>query len=290
MSNFFLLVLNGISYGSILFLVASGFSLIFGLLNVVSLSHGCFYLMGAYFGWMTWKATDSWLLGLIAAAAGLAVIGFLFKIVLFNRVFGNADLESWMTLGLNLVIVDVYIWLFKAESHVVNPPMALRKLVPLGPDFTYPLMRLVYIGIAVLTVIVIWFLIKKTNLGRIIRAGVDDTPMTSALGININKIFTIVFVIGVVLAGISGMLGATYMSFVVGHTEGTVLLYSMIIVVLGGMGSIQGAAVGAAIVGLIDSFTKFYIPSLSSVIMFAILIAIMCVKPGGLVKSERGIL
>ena len=283
------LILNGLSYAAILFIACSGFSLIFGLMNVVSFCHGTFYLLSCFISYYAFKATGSWLIALIVGAAGIGLFAGIFKFTLFDRVMGDSDRESLMTLGMNFVVVDVITILYTTDAKIIPTPQLLQGTFKLPFGVKYPIMRFAYIGIAILIGLVIYLLLQRTKLGQIIRAGVDDKAMTSALGINISTIFTIVYVIGMALVGISGALGATYMSFRVDLTENQMLLYSMIIVTIGSMESIVGAAIGAIIVGLLDSFTKFYVQSLSTTLLFVLVVVILIIAPRGIMgrKSRR---
>lgn len=283
------LVLNGLSYAAILFIACSGFSLIFGLMNVVSFCHGTFYLLSCFISYYAFKATGSWVVALITGAAGIGLFAGIFKFTLFDRVMGDGDRESLMTLGMNFVVVDVITFLFPTDAKIIPTPKVLSGILSLPFNVNYPVIRFMYIAIAVLIGLIIWFFLQKTRLGQIIRAGVDDKSMTSALGVNISAIFTIVYVLGMALVGVSGALGATYMSFRVDLTENQMLLYSMIIVTIGSMDSIVGAAIGAVIVGVLDSFTKYYVQSLSTVLLFILVVVLLIIAPRGIMgkKSRR---
>lgn len=285
------LILNGLSYAAILFIACSGFSLIFGLMNVVSFCHGTFYLLACFISYYSFKATGSWLVAILVGAAGIGLFAGIFKFTLFDRVMGDGDRESLMTLGMNFVVVDVITILYPTDAKIIPPPRALSGVFQLPLGIKYPIMRFVYIGIAILIGLIIYLLLQRTKLGQIIRAGVDDKSMTSALGINISVIFTIVYVIGMALVGVSGALGATYMSFRVDLTENQMLLYSMIIVAIGSMESIVGAAIGAIIVGLLDSFAKYYAQSLSTTLLFIVVVIILIIAPNGIMgrRSRRAV-
>ena len=248
-----------------------------------------FYLLSCFISYYAFKATGSWLIALIVGAAGIGLFAGIFKFTLFDRVMGDSDRESLMTLGMNFVVVDVITILYTTDAKIIPTPQLLQGTFKLPFGVKYPIMRFAYIGIAILIGLVIYLLLQRTKLGQIIRAGVDDKAMTSALGINISTIFTIVYVIGMALVGISGALGATYMSFRVDLTENQMLLYSMIIVTIGSMESIVGAAIGAIIVGLLDSFTKFYVQSLSTTLLFVLVVVILIIAPRGIMgrKSRR---
>lgn len=278
--------MNGVTYAGLLFMCASGLTLVFGLMRVVNMSHGIFYLVGAYGGLVVQQATGSWLLGILGGGVLTALIAGLLKITLFERVLGDSQRETLLTLGVNLIISDVVLAIFGGMPRNVTAPSSIRTSVDLVL-FRYPLIRLIILAVAVVEGVLLFVLIRKTRMGQYIRAGVDDKAMTSALGININKVFTIVFIIGGLLAGASGVMGGTYMSFTQGF-DATILTYSLVVVIIGGIGSLGGAAVGALLVGLIDSITKATVPNLSMISIFGALMLVLAFKPNGLMgKKER---
>lgn len=272
--------MNGITYGGLLFMCASGLTLVFGLMRVVNLSHGVFYLVGAYLGLAVQQYTGSWLLGILAGGVATAIISFLLKITLFERVLGDSERETLLTLGVNLVISDILLAVFGGTPRNVIAPEAIRTSIDLG-FMRYPLIRIIILAIAVVEGIALFMLIKKTRFGQYIRAGVDDSGMTSALGVNIKRVFTVVFILGGFLVGISGVLGGTYLSFTQGF-DATILTYSLVVVIIGGIGSLSGAALGALLVGLIDSITKATVSNLSMISIFGALMLVLAFRPNGL--------
>lgn len=284
--QFGMVLMNGITYGGLLFMCASGLTLIFGLMNVVNMSHGVFYLVGAYMGLTVLEITGNWVLAIIAGGIGTAVVAGLLKLSLFDRVLGDSNRETLLTLGLNLIISDILLAIFGGTPRNVTAPEAIRVSVDLG--FTrYPLIRLIILGIAIAEGIILAVLIRKTRTGQYIRAGVDDKDMTAALGININRVFTLVFILGGFLVGTSGVLGGTYLAFSQGF-DTTILTYSLVVVIMGGLGNLWGAALGALIVGLIDSFMKATVTNLAMIAIFGVLMAVLAFKPHGLLgKAVR---
>lgn len=272
--------MNGITYGGLLFMCASGMTLVFGLMQVVNMSHGIFYLFGAYIGLTVQQRSGSWLLGIVAGGIATAVIALLLKISLFERVLGDSQRETLLTLGINLIISDILLAVFGGTPRNVVAPDTIRTSVNLGIS-RYPLIRLIILLIAVAEFFLLFLLIRKTRMGQYIRAGVDNKQMTAALGVNIKLVFTFVFLLGGFLAGISGVLGGTYMSFTQGF-DGTILTYSLVVIIMGGIGSLGGAALGALIVGLIDSITKALIPNLSMISIFGALMIVLAFRPNGL--------
>ena len=280
MNQVFIILMNGITYGGLLFMCASGLTLVFGLMQVVNMSHGIFYLVGAYVGLTVQQRTGSWLLGIIAGGIVTALVAFLLKISLFERVLGDSQRETLLTLGINLIISDVILAIFGGTPRNVVAPESIRTSVDLGIS-RYPLIRIIILIIAIAEGIALFLLIRKTPMGQYIRAGVDNKDMTAALGVNIKLVFTFVFLLGGFLAGSSGVLGGTYLSFTQGF-DATILTYSLVVVIIGGIGSLGGAALGALLVGLIDSITKATIPNLSMISIFGALMIVLAFRPNGL--------
>lgn len=279
-----IIFLNGITYAGLLFMCASGLTLIFGLMKVVNMSHGIFYLTGAYLGMTVSKLTGNWFIGILAGGAAIAIIAVLLKLSLFDRVLGDPMRETLLTLGINLIIGDVLLAVYGGVPQSITAADSFRQTANLG--FTsYPRIRLFILAIAILEGVGLFLLINKTHFGQYIRAGVNDKMMASALGININKVFTIVFLIGGLLAGISGVMGGSYLAFNPGF-DATILTYSLVVVIVGGIGSLAGAALGSILVGLIDSYTKATVPNLSMVIIFGVLMLVLAFKPNGLLGRE----
>ena len=282
--QFGLILMNGITYGGLLFMCASGLTLIFGLMNVVNMSHGVLYLTGAYIGVVIQQASGNWVLGIITGGLITAVICLGLKISLFDRVLGDSNRETLLTLGLNLIIGDIILAVFGGTPRTVQAPETIRTAVSLG-FMKYPLIRIVILIIAIVEFVALILLIKKTRIGQYIRAGVDDKNMTSALGVNINMVFTFVFILGGFLVGTSGVLGGTYLSFSQGF-DTTILTYSLVVVIMGGLGNIYGAALGAIIVGCIDSFMKATVTNLAMIAIFGALMIVLAFRPRGLIGKE----
>lgn len=286
MRNLLTIFLNGLTYSGLLFMCASGLTLIFGLMRVVNMSHGIFYLTGAYIGLVVQKLTGNWFLAIFAGGMFVALIAVLMKLTLFKKVLGNDLRETLLTLGITFVIGDILLATFGGMPQSINASPAIAKAIFLTKSFSYPGTRLFILLVAILQGICLWLMIEKTRFGQYIRAGVDDKYMVSALGINIDNVFTIVFLIGGFLAGMSGVMGGSYLAFNSG-TDMTILTYSLVVVIVGGMGSLEGAALGALLVGMLDSFTKSFIPNLTMVFIFGTLMLILAFKPNGIFGRER---
>jgi branched-chain amino acid transport system permease protein len=285
-------LMNGLTYGALLFLVASGFTLIFGLLRVVNMSHGAFYLLGAYVGytvaawlggWLAVLGPDvaravSWPLAVLGAAAAVGSLAFLLEMLL-KQVPGETP-QTLLTLALAIMAGDVCMWIWGGLPLTLRPPTFLRQPVLLF-GMPYPGFRLFVLAVAILVGVGLYVLLFRTQLGRIIRAGVDNRRMVSALGINIDRLFTSVFVLGGALTGLSGAIGGSYLAFQPG-TDFDILTLALFVVVIGGMGSLAGSAIGALIVGLVDSFGRTYLSELSVFLLGGTVMVILAFRPRGL--------
>jgi branched-chain amino acid transport system permease protein len=280
--EFITISLNGITLGGLYFLVASGFTLVFGLMRVVNLAHGSLYLLGAYIGWSIADTTGNWVLGVIAAPLIIGAIGVILQQGLLRRIQGQDLREAMVTIGVSIVVADLLLAYYGGQSREFSPPDIINgsaNLVIAG--VIYPTLRLFTLGIAVVIGVGLWFLLRHTRLGMIIRAGIDDREMVSALGINVQLVFAIVFGLGALLAGLAGIIGGTNLSVSPGD-DGLYLLYSLIAVIIGGMGRVGGAALGALLVGLVQQYGLAYAPTYSILLTFAMMIIVLAVRPQGL--------
>ncbi len=274
------LVLNGLSFGALLFLVASGFTLVFGLMRISNLAHGAFYLVGAYVAIATVVATGNFWLGLIAGALSAALVGLVSERGLLRQVRGKEMPEVLVTVGISFVIADLLLATFGGDPKSIGLAGAPSGSVSVG-EFAYPAYRLFIIGVTVLIGIVMMVLQNRTTLGAVVRAGVDNREMTAGVGINVDRVFTGVFVFGSALAGVAGAIGAGLLSL--NPNSGTeMLLFAMVVVIIGGLGSIPGAAIGAALIGVIDAFAKAYLPEFSYFTVFAPMALVLVFRPYGL--------
>ena len=280
MKEFITITLNGLTLGGLYFLVAAGFTLVFGLMRVVNLAHGSLYLLGGYLGWTITDATGNWFLALILASLCVAVVGLLLQQGLLRRIQGQDLREALVTIGVSIVIADLLLAHYGGMSYEVTAPDIINSGTSIA-GFVYPTFRLVILGTALLLGVGLWFLLRRTRLGMIIRAGIDDRDMVSATGINVQLIFAIVFAIGALLVGLAGVMGGTNLSVQPG-ADGEYLLYALIVVIIGGMGSIGGAAIGALLIGLIQQYGLAYLPTYSVLITFAIMILVLAVRPQGI--------
>lgn len=286
MTQFIFTFLNGITLAGLYFLVASGLTLIFGLMRVINLAHGAFYLLAGYISWTVADKTNNWLYGAIAGAISLAVFGTLVYVFLLRK-FQYEELRvALITLGVSLVLAQAMLAIFGGEYYQTNIPDLLSKAVPIpGLGLSYPFFRLFVLFLAAVVAISLWIFITKTRYGAIIRAGVDDTTMVSALGINVQAVFIWIFFLGSLLVGFAGSVGGTTNSFGMG-TDGDYLLFSLQVVIIGGLGSIGGVAIGSILVGVIGQFAVGYYPTFAGIITFSMLILVLAFRPQGILGKK----
>ncbi|MGY2909761.1 branched-chain amino acid ABC transporter permease [Bradyrhizobium sp. URHC0002] len=289
-------VFNGITLGSLYFLVASGFTLIFGLMRNVNLAHGSLYLFGGYIGYAISSWTGSWVLGFIVAFLGVALLGVVLQIVVFRRMEGQDLRQTMVTIGLSIVFADLMLWVFGGDFYQIQTPSWLVGPIELplvtavkasgeAVYLRYPMVRLVIFVAAVVIGIAMWLALNRTRVGMMVRAGVDDRDMLAATGVPIQLVFVAVFALGAGLAGIAGVVGGTFQSLSPGE-DTRFLLASLVVVIVGGMGSIPGAALGAVIIGLAEQLGSVYIPTYAIVVTFLIMVLVLALRPQGLLARR----
>ena len=277
--------LNGLSFGALLFLLASGFTLVFGLMKIVNLAHGAFYLVGGYVGIATFTATRNFLAAILAGAATAAVFGLASERLLLRRVRGQELPEVLLTVGIALVVADGCLAVFGGNPRSLPIPGLLAGSVQLG-GFAYPSYRLFVIVLAAVVGVVLYVVQHRTRVGALIRAGVDDREIAEAMGINVPRVFTAMFVFGGALAGLAGVVAAGLLTLRPG-ADTDILLFALVVVVIGGLGSLQGAAVGSVLIGLVDAFSKVWVPELSYFAVFAPMAIVLMFRPAGLFSRSR---
>lgn len=273
-------VLNGLSFGALLFLLASGFTLIFGLMRIVNLAHGAFYLLGGNVAISVTAATGNYLLGLVTSILVTAIVGLLSERVLLRPVRNNELLEVLVTVGLAFVIADLCLWAFGGNPRSVSVPQFLTGSVSVG-SVTFPTYRIALVLLAVAIAVGLKLVQSRTRIGTVIRAGVDDRETVSSLGINIERVFTLLFVFGAALAGLAGVAAAGILTMRPG-ADTEILLFALVVVIIGGLGSIEGAALGSVLIGLIDAFSRLWLPEFSYFAVFAPMALILVLRPQGL--------
>jgi branched-chain amino acid transport system permease protein len=278
--NFIQQTLNGITYAGLLFLLGSGFTLIFGLMRIVNLAHGATYLLGGYLGYETMRATHSFVLALAAGGISMALFGIALERGLLRSLRGQPISELLLTMGVAFIVGDMSLAVFGGDPVSVRMPGVLDRSSQLG-TITYPNMRFFILAVAIAVALLLYVLIGRTRAGAMIRAGVDDREMVDALGIPIKRIFTAVFILGAGLAGLAGVLGASLLTLYPG-ADSEILTFALVVVIVGGMGSLKGAVAGSLVVGLLDNYGKAYFPELAYFSLFAPMVLILIWRPQGL--------
>ncbi len=278
---FFKTLLNGLTLASLYFLVASGFTLVFGLMRNVNLAHGSLYLFGAYVGWFVGEHTGSWVLAVLAGFVASAVLGLLMQLLVFRHMQGQDLRQTLVTIGLSIVLADLMLWVWGAEIYTFDPPAWIYGSTTLPLVEKFPTFRLMVLLAAIVIGVGLWWLLARTRVGMMIRAGVDDRGMLAASGVNVQRVFALTFAIGAGLAGLAGVVGGTALSISPGE-DTRYLLASLVVVIVGGMGSVTGAAIGALLIGLAEQFGLAYAPTYSVVFTFVIMVVALAFKPRGL--------
>lgn len=277
--------LNGISFGALLFILAAGLSLIFGMMDIVNLAHGAFYMLGAYIALTVVQQTGQFWLALALAPLVVGLLGFVIEPLLLRRLRGRHLDQVLLTIGVSLVIADLIGLTWGREIRSLAFPEGLdHSIAILGSD--YPVYRLFVIGFGAALAALLALVHRRTQLGALIRAGVDDAPMLSALGINIDRLFARTFAVGAALAGLAGVVAAPVFGVFPGM-DVDALIYSLIVVVVGGLGTFSGAVVGAGLVGPADTFGKVLFPQFALALIFAIMAFVLLLRPTGLLGRVR---
>jgi branched-chain amino acid transport system permease protein len=275
---------NGISYGALLFLVGSGLTLIFGVMRIVNLSHGAYFLWGGYIALSVIWATGSWALSLPVAALAVAAIGLVMERV-FLRPLGFDPLRQvLLTVGFAYLFQQGALDIWGGDNMQINPPDALTHSVVIAGNY-FPIYRIFMIAMALLIGLSIWLVMEKTRMGAAVRATVDDAEMARGVGIDTNRISMFIFALGAFLAALGGVIGGAFLGVYPG-LDFEILPLAFAVVIIGGMGSLGGAAIGALLVGLADNFGKALFPELSYFTLYAPMVLILAVKPTGLFGRE----
>ncbi len=289
-ATFLIQCLNSLQYGLLLFLVASGLTLIFGIMGVINLAHGSFYMIGAYMAFALAPVVDrtfgggffaTMLVGLVLAV----VLGYLLEWIFYSYLYEREHLQQvLMTYGLILVFEELRSLLVGDDVHGVQPPDILAGTIPLGEMMTYPVYRLFISGVCLALAAGMWFVFTRTRLGMMIRAGASNREMVQSLGIDIKFLYRVVFAAGVAIAALAGMVAAP-VSSVYPNMGGQVLIICFVVVVIGGIGSIRGALLAALLIGFVDTFGKVIFPQAAGVLVYVMMALILLWKPDGLFKA-----
>ncbi len=272
--------LDGSTLGALLFLVASGFTLIFGLMRIANLTHGTLYLLGGYLALTIVRSGQSFWLAVVVSIVSMAILGVLIERVFLRRLRGKTLAEVLITVGLGFIIADFCLMTWGGDPLTIPLPAAISGTVQLL-GVSYPRFRLVTLAVGMVLAAGLWILQYRTRLGAIVRAGVDDGEMVSALGINLPVVLTGVFMLGAALAGLAGAVGGNFLSLYRGGDR-EILLFGLVIVIVGGMGSLEGAVVGSLMVGLVDAYAKALVPDFAYFTLFGPMVLMLAIRPWGL--------
>ena len=285
LTTFLIQCLNSVQYGLLLFLVASGLTLIFGIMGVINLAHGSFYMIGAYLAFSLSSLLGSLPLALLVGTVLAVAFGYLLEWVFFSYLYDREHLQQvLMTYGLILVFEELRSLLVGDDVHGVAIPELLAGSIAIGNGMTYPVYRLFVSGVCLALALGMYLLISKTRLGMMVRAGATNREMVQSLGINITLLYRVVFAVGVALAVFAGMIAAP-MSSVYPGMGGQVLIICFVVVVIGGIGSIKGALVAALLIGFVDTFGKVLGQEGAAALVYVLMAAILLWRPAGLFKA-----
>jgi branched-chain amino acid transport system permease protein len=273
-------LLNGLTFAALLFVVASGFTLIFGLLRIINLSHGALYLLGGYVGYTVGTRTGSFALAGAAAMAFVALCGLVLDQGLLRFVRGFELRQVLLTLGVAFILNDLALVIWGGDTFTVPVPEALQGAL-VGFGVFYPKFRLFVLLVGILVFLGLWLLLNRTRLGALIRAGVDDAEMVEASGINIQRVFLLTFMLGSALAGLGGLLGGAFLTLYP-SADAEILVFSLAVVIIGGRGSLEGAAIGSLFIGLLNTFGQVWFPELAYFVIFGPMALLLAFRPLGL--------
>ena len=292
-------LLNGIQLGMLLFLLAAGLTLIFGIMDLINLAHGSLYMIGAYFAATFAEWTDSFVLGAILAVLATLAVGMTLEVIAIRRLYGRDHLDHVLgTFGLLLFFNELVRLVWGPAGLTLSLPSEMLNAVQILPGLFYPSYRLVIIGVTLAVALLLYILVMRTRLGMLIRAGASNREMVGALGINIKLLYTLVFGLGAALAGFAGLMEAPILTVQIGMGE-NILILAFVVVTIGGIGSIRGAFVAALLVGLVDTIGRAFVPdllhvylndsaasslgrSLSSMMIYLLMALVLIVRPAGL--------
>jgi branched-chain amino acid transport system permease protein len=284
-ANFLIQLLNSLQYGLLLFMLAAGLTLIFGIMGVVNLAHGSFYMLGAYLAWFLAAQFDSLLVAILVGTVMSVVLGWVLEWALFRHFYKRDHLDQvLLTFGLIYIFEEARSIFWGDDVQSVAVPEMFNWSLPLTDNLSYPVYRLVVSGVCIALALGLYALISRTRLGMKIRAGAFNREMTESLGINIRLIHSVVFALGVALAAIAGMIAAPISSVYPGMGS-SVLIMCFVVVVIGGIGSVRGAMVAALLVGLVDTFGKVLMPQIAGMAVYMLMALVLLYKPEGLFKQ-----
>jgi branched-chain amino acid transport system permease protein len=276
---------NALSYAGLLFLLGGGMTLIFGTMKIVNIAHGGFYLLGGYTGYVVGQYTGNFFLAILGACATVGLVGMALERFLLRTLSGQLLRQMLMTMGITLFIADLMLIIFEGYPLTLSVPAYIGGTVELW-GMRFHLLRIFMIVCALLVYTVLWYLQEKTRAGAIVRAVVDNAEVAQGIGINVDRVSMAIFGLGALLAAFAGVIGSAFTAIYPG-LDFSVLPLAFVVVILGGMGSLKGALVGAIIVGFIDNFAKALVPELAYFSLFFPMIVMLSIKPTGLFSRER---
>jgi len=283
-ANFLSQLFNGLALGALLALISSGLTIIYGTLGVLNLAHGAMFMLGGYAGFAAYQATGSFVLALLAGTLSVGLLGVVMERGIIRYFYGRPDEDQLLvTFGLSICFVEAIRLIFSSQSQTVQPPSALVGITNLGV-MMYPTYRLGVVGICALALAALYVVLYRTRLGMIVRAGIEDPVMVDSLGIDVYRIFMVVFGIGAMAAGFAGIVNAPVVSLTPEVGE-TILVQTFVVVVIGGVGSFPGAILGGLIAGEIVSLTSMVNPGYAYVMLFAAMTLVLLVRPRGLMGA-----
>src|SRR5689334_9903031 len=283
-ANFISQCFNGLVLGALLALIASGLTIIYGMLGVLNLAHGAMFMLGGYAGWVAYSYTGSFIAAVIAGSLFVMLVGLLMERLVIRHFYARPGEDQLLvTFGLGIVFVETVRFVFGSLSKTVPPPALLTGITPLG-FMVYPTYRLALLGIVAVALLALYFVLYRTRIGMIVRAGIEDSVMVDSLGIDVYKIFMLVFGIGAMAAGFAGIVNAPVVSIAPDVGE-SILVQTFVVVVIGGVGSFPGAILGGLIAGEIISLTSMFNPGYSYVMLFVAMTLVLVVRPYGLLGT-----
>lgn len=275
---------NGLVLGALLALISSGLTIIYGTLGVLNLAHGAMFMLGGYAGWLTYSYSKSFIAAVIGGSLFVMLVGIVMERLIIRNFYKRPHEDQLLvTFGLGIVFVETVRFFFGSLSKVVPPPSPLLGITPLGFMF-YPTYRLALLGVVAVALLVLYIVLYRTRMGMIVRAGIEDSPMVDALGIDVDKVFMLVFGIGAMAAGFAGIVNAPVVSIAPDMGE-AILVQTFVVVVIGGVGSFPGAVLGGLIAGEIISITSMFNPGYSYVVLFVAMTLVLVLRPYGLLGT-----
>jgi len=296
-------LLNGLQYGVMLFLMAAGLTLVLGIMNMVNLAHGSLYMVGAYLAVAATQWTGNYLLGVLLGFIGTLIVGMAVEVIALRPLYNRDHLDQVLaTFGLILFFNELIALLWGRAALYTSLPTWLQGHIDLFTGARYPVYRMVILGVGLLVAVVLWYVVTRTRLGMLIRAGASNRTMVAALGINIRLLYTVVFGFGAALAGLAGLMAGPIYAVQPGMGD-LILIQVFVVIVIGGIGSIRGALVGAIIVGVVDTLGRAFLkpflatlisptaaeaagPALASMLIYLLMAAVLALKPAGLFTSR----